>query len=171
MLFRSGFEIKSARAALLPSVSFDYFYGMNANNFGIHDREGLLNLGSVAQVQMTIPIWNWGATQSRIKQAELRRQQARNDLTLAQRQLLASLNAFYLEAQSSSLQIATLRRSLELSNSSLRLSVLRYQAGEISVLEVVDAQSTVVLARNAYADGVVRYRVSLANLQTLTGEF
>jgi outer membrane protein TolC len=37
-------------------------------------------------------------------------------------------------------------------------------------LEVVDAQTTAALAETAYEDGAVRYRVALANLQTLTGE-
>jgi hypothetical protein len=36
---------------------------------------------------------------------------------------------------------------------------------------VVDAQTTLVEARNAYDDGLVRSRVALANLQTLTGAF
>jgi len=34
---------------------------------------------------------------------------------------------------------------------------------------VVDAQNTLTTARNAYADGSQRYRVALANLQSLTG--
>jgi outer membrane protein TolC len=34
---------------------------------------------------------------------------------------------------------------------------------------VADAQNTLVQARNAYADGEGRYRLALANLQTLTG--
>jgi hypothetical protein len=34
---------------------------------------------------------------------------------------------------------------------------------------VVDAQNTVTQARNAYDDGLVRYRAAIANLQTLTG--
>jgi len=46
---------------------------------------------------------------------------------------------------------------------------LRYKNGESTVLDVVDAQSTAALANNAYEDGAVRYRVALANLQTLTG--
>jgi len=49
--------------------------------------------------------------------------------------------------------------------------VLRYQAGEATVLEVVDAQTTLAGARNAYDDGLARYRVALANIQTLTGAF
>ena len=54
---------------------------------------------------------------------------------------------------------------------SLRLTNLRYQAGEATALEVVDAQTTLLQARNAYDDGLVRYRLALANLQTLTGAF
>jgi hypothetical protein len=34
---------------------------------------------------------------------------------------------------------------------------------------VVDAQTTFSAANAAYQDGAVRYRVALANLQTLTG--
>jgi outer membrane protein len=131
----------------------------------------LNNLGSTAEAQMTIPLWTWGATRSKIKQAELHLQQAKADLSLTQRMLLANLNSFYLEADTASSQLASLKNSLDLSIESLRLTLLRYQAGEVTVLEVVDAQTTLVQARNAYDDGVVRYRLALANLQTLTGAF
>ena len=57
-----------------------------------------------------------------------------------------------------------------LGTESLRLTTLRYKNGESTVLEVVDAQTTATLANAAYEDGAVRYRVALANLQTLTGE-
>jgi outer membrane protein TolC len=49
------------------------------------------------------------------------------------------------------------------------LITLRYKNGESTVLEVVDAQNTAMLSDTAYQDGAVRYRVALANLQTLTG--
>ncbi len=166
-----NWEIKSARAARLPSLSFDYFFGINANQFALHDREGFHNYGSAAQIQLNIPVWTWGAASSKIRQAELGLQQAHNDLGFTQRQLLANLNAFYLEADAASFQIGSLRHSLDLATDSLRLTRLRYQAGEVSVLEVVDAQSTLVDARNAYDDGMVRYRLAVANLQTLTGAF
>ena len=166
-----NWEIKSARAARLPSLSFDYFFGINANQFALHDPEGLRNYGSAAQIQLSIPLWTWGAARSKIRVAELGLQQARNDLSLTQRQLLANLNSFYLEADAASFQIASLRHSLDLATERLRRTRLRYQAGEVSVLEVVDAQSTLVDARNANDDGMVRYRLAVANLQTLTGAF
>jgi outer membrane protein TolC len=165
------FELKSARAAYFPTLSFDYFYGIDANQYAIWDREHLRNLGSSAQGTLTIPIWNWGATRSKVRQSELRVQQARLDLSLAQRQLLANLDTFYLEAQAANVQLESLRHSADLAMESLRLTLLRYEAGEVTVLEVVDAQSTLAQARNAYDDGLVRYRVGLAQVQTLTGVF
>ncbi len=158
------YAITSARAALLPSLSFDYFFGINANQFALYNREHLNNLGSVAQAQLNIPIWTWGAARSKVRQAELQLQQAKNDLSFTQRQLLSELQSFYLEAQVAVSQVDTLRRSMDLSADSLRLTLLRYQAGEVTVLEVVDAQTTLVQARNAFDDGLARYRLALASL-------
>jgi len=165
------FEVRSARAAYFPIFSLDYFYGINANQYAIWNREHDRNLGSVAQGTLTIPVWNWGATRSKVRQGQLRLEQARMDLSLAQRTLLANLDAFYLEAQAAAAQLDSLRRSADLAAESLRLTLLRYEAGEVTVLEVVDAQSTLAQARNAEDDGLVRYRVALASLETLTGTF
>ena len=168
---QQSFAITSARAGYLPTFSVDYFYGMEANQFAIHDREGFNNLGSSVSAQLTIPIWNWGATKSKVKQAELQLQQARNDLSLTQRTLLSEMETFYLEAQVALSQIGSLRDSMTLSVENLRLTRLRYTAGESTAQEVVDAQTLLVQARNAVDDGLVRYRLALANLQTLTGAF
>jgi outer membrane protein TolC len=165
------FELKSVRAERLPSLSFDYYYGMYANQFALNDREGRGNLGSQAQAQLNIPLWTWGAAKSKVRQAELQLRQARSDLSLTQRQLLANLHSYYLESEAAGGQVASLRQSMELSALSLRLTMLRYQGGESSVLEVKDAQTTLTEARNALDDGLVRYRLALANLQTLTGAF
>jgi outer membrane protein TolC len=165
------YELTSNRAGLYPSLSFDYFYGINANQYATHNREGLNVLGSAAQAQLSIPVWNWGATRSKIRQSQFRLQQARTDLSLTQRQLVANLNSFYAEAGLSAAQLDTLRRMVALGEESLRLTRLRYQAGEATAQEVVDAQTTLATARNALSDGLVRYRVALANLQTVTGAF
>jgi outer membrane protein TolC len=168
---QQNFAIASARSAYLPSLSVDYFYGLEANQVAIHDPEGFNNIGSSVAAQLNIPIWNWGATRSKIRQAELQLQQAKNDLSLTQRTLLSEMESFYLEAQVATSQIASLRNSLTLSVENLRLTRLRYTAGESTAQEVVDAQTTLVQARNAFDDGLVRYRLALANLQTLTGAF
>ena len=73
------------------------------------------------------------------------------------------------EAEGALGQVAMLREGVSLAADSLRLTLLRYQAGEATAFEVADAQSTVKQARDAYDDGLARYRVALANLRTLMG--
>ena len=164
----AGDGVFAARAAYLPSLSFDYFYGIDATHFATKT-DGISNLGSSVVATLNIPIWNWGTTQSKIKQAELQRDQANRELSLAQRKLTAEIQSLYAEAQAASDELASLQRSSELGAESLRLTTLRYKNGESTVLEVVDAQNTAMLSNAAYQDGAVRYRVALANLQTLTG--
>ena len=127
------------------------------------------NVGYAAAATLTVPVWNWGATHAHVQQAELARRQAQLELTTAQKTLLAQIQSLYAEARVSLLELDSLRQSAALTADSLRLTEARYRGGEATVLEVVDAQNTLTLSRNAYDDGELRYRVALANLQTLTG--
>jgi outer membrane protein TolC len=168
----AGSGVTGARAGYLPSLALDYWYGIDAPRFAANsviNGQRFSNLGSSASATLSVPIWNWGATQSRIKQAQLRRSQAQRELSLAQRKLLAEIRSLYAEAETALNELAGLNRSAELAAESLRLITLRYKDGEATVLEVVDAQTTNAQANSAYQDGAVRYRVALANLQTLTG--
>jgi outer membrane protein TolC len=169
-------EVAAAWNGFLPSLSFDYFYGIDANRLATREFDpvsgrNVRNLGYAATATLQLPVWNWGANRSRVKQADLRRDQAKVELSFAQRQLLGNLRTFYQEAQTARMEMESLNKSAELAAESLRLTTLRYQSGEATVLEVVDAQNTLTLARNAFDDGQVRFRVTLANLQTLTGSF
>ena len=168
----SNHDVFGARAGYLPSLTLDYFYGIDATRFATHtvfNGQKFSNLGSSAVATLNIPVWNWGATQSRVKQAELRRDQSKRELSMAQRKLLAEIRSLYAEAETALNEQEGLSRSAQLAEESLKLVTLRYRNGESTVLEVVDAQNTFAQANGAYQDGAVRYRVALANLQTLTG--
>jgi outer membrane protein TolC len=168
-------EVNAARAGYLPSITLDYFYGIDAPQYAVNGSTAgpnsikYSNLGYSAVASLSLPLWNWGATQSRVRVAELQRDQAKRELSFAQRKLLAEMRSLYSEAETALNELAGLQRSAELSEESLRLTTMRYQGGEATVLEVVDAQTTFAQASAAYQDGAVRYRVALANLQTLTG--
>jgi len=169
-------DVNGAWSGLLPAASIDYFYGIDANHFATRQFDPVSgrvvdNLGYSVLASLQIPVWNWGASRSKLRQASLRRDQARSLLSYTQRQLLSNLRAFYNEAQTARSELESLSRSAELAAEGLRLTTLRYQAGEATVLEVVDAQNTLTLARNSYADGQGRFRLAIATLQTITGSF
>ena len=166
---QAGFDVNIAHYGYLPTVSLDFAYGLNANQLALHNPDGQLLLGNAAQITVNVPVWNWGATKSKVKQAELRQDQARLDLSLTQRTLQGALASAHAEAEAALGQVSFLREGESLAAQSLKLTLLRYQAGEATAFEVTDAQSTVKLARDAHDDGLARYRIALANLRTLMG--
>lgn len=163
-------EVTVARAGHLPTLVLDYYYGIDANHFAVMS-EDHRNLGYAASATLNIPVWHWGAIESKVKQAKLQQHLAQVELSAAQRQAVADLQSFYAAAETAYDQLEILRNSVDLAAESLRLTTLRYQAGEATALEVVDAQNTLTMARNNFHDGQVRYHVAIANLQTLTGSF
>jgi outer membrane protein TolC len=163
-------EVTGAWGGVLPSISLDYWYGIDASRFATRV-DGINTLGNAAAATLEVPLWSWGANLSKVKQANLQKKQATIELSAAQRTLLANLHAFYDEAQAARAELDLLSQSLQLATESLRLINLRYQGGESTVLEVVDAQNTLTQASNAYNDGLVRFHVATANIQTLTGKF
>jgi len=163
-------EVTGAWGGVLPSISLDYWYGIDASRFATRV-DGINTLGNAVAATLQVPLWSWGANLSKVKQANLQKKQATIELSAAQRTLLANLHAFYDEAQAARAELDLLSQSLQLATESLRLINLRYQGGESTVLEVVDAQNTLTQASNAYNDGLVRFHVATANIQTLTGKF
>ena len=174
----AALDISIARQAYLPTLSVDGIYGIEANAVLLNsiDRP-YLDLGPVptpgymVDATLNIPVWDWGVRRSKVRQAEFKREQAQNDLSNTQRTLIRNLHGFYDEAQTARQQVDLLRRAVDLATESLRLNTLRYQAGEATILELVDAQTALIQARNAYDDGMVRYRLAISNLQTITGNF
>jgi outer membrane protein TolC len=162
-------EVLGARAAYMPDLALNFYYGIDAAQFATKGPNGVNNLGYSASATVDIPVWDWLATQHRVKQTEIRRDAARVALTATQRHLIAALDEAYAEAAEAQRQAASLELSTQTAAESLRLTKLRYTAGEANALEVVDAQTSLTATENAREDGVVRYETGLANLQVLTG--
>ena len=174
----ASLDVKIARQAFLPTLTVDAVYGIEANALALHsavaaakDLGPMPNLGYFVTASLNIPVWDWGLRRSKLKQSELKREEAAVDLSAAQRTLVRNLRGMYGEAGVARQQVDLLRHAGDLASENLRLTTLRYQAGEAAIIDLVDAQTSFVQARNAYDDGMVRYRLAIANLQTLTGAF
>jgi outer membrane protein TolC len=165
----STLDVTAARAAYLPDLGLNFTYGIDAVQFAVNGGDGVKNLGYSASVTLDIPVWDWLSTQHRVRQSEILRDSARTALTATQRRLIAQLDEFYSEASTARDQLQSLEQSVQTAGDSLRLTRLRYSAGEATVLEVVDAQNSLTSAEVSREDGAVRYRLALTNLHLLTG--
>ncbi|MGA7413638.1 MAG: TolC family protein [Bryobacteraceae bacterium] len=171
-------DVTIARQAFLPTLTVDGVEGIEANAFALHSATAaqkeigpVPNLGYFVTASLNIPVWDWGIRRSKVRQSELKQKEAAVDLSFTQRTLIKNLHSFYDEAQTARQQIDLLRSAVDLASEGFRLSTLRYQAGEATIVELTDAQTSLVQERNAYDDGLVRYRLAVSNLQTLTGTF
>jgi outer membrane protein TolC len=165
----SALDVTAARAAYLPDLGLNFTYGIDAVQFAVNGRDGVKNLGYSASVTLDIPVWDWLSTQHRVRQSEILRDAAHTVLTATQRRLVAQLDEFYAEAGTSRDQLQSLEQSVSTAAESLRLTRLRYTAGESTVLEVVDAQNSLTTSEIAREDGTIRYQMALTNLQLLPG--
>lgn len=162
--------VTAAKAGYLPTFTFAYNYGLDAPQFARFGNSGERFLGYSASAGVNIPVWDWFATHAQVKQSEIRQHVARAGLTLAQRSLIANLHSASNELKTAAAAFVSLQKSVDQAKESLHLSTLRYQAGEATILEVVDAQNTYLSTETMAADGAVRYHVALANLERLTGK-
>ena len=165
----SQLEVTSAKLDYLPALNFNYSYGIDSTQFAITNSDGAHNLGYAAAVTLDLPVWDWFATRNRLRQSVARRTLAETELNSTQRQLAASIEELYREAQVAYEATRSLDVSVQDAASALHLAELRYQSGEAPILEIVDAQTTLITTRNSRIDSAARLKSALANLQTLTG--
>lgn len=161
--------VSSAKAGYLPDLALSVNYGIDAPQFAKRGPEDVKNLGYSISGTLDIPVWDWFSTQKKIKQSEIQRGVAKVTLTAAQRRLIATLDETYAETAAARNQLELLDQSVQTAAESLRLTKLRYAAGESTVLEVVDAQNAYLATETGQADGVVRYQSALAALEVLMG--
>ncbi len=165
----ASLDVNGARAAYFPDLGLNVGYGIDATQFAVNSPDHYRNLGYSATVTLDIPVWDWFSTHDRIKQKVAQRDSAGVQLSATQRKLIAQIDEFYGEATVARDQLESLDLSVNTARESLRLTRLRYTAGEATVLEVVDAQNSLTTAEIAREDGILRYQAALANLQILTG--
>jgi outer membrane protein TolC len=168
-------QVAAARAAYLPDLAVNFTYGIDAPQFAAKGRFNVVdgvrpqNAGYSAFATVDIPVWDWLSTQHRVRQSEILRDVAHTALTATQRRLVAQLDESYSEAATARDELQSLELSVQTATESLRLTRLRYSAGEATVLEVVDAENSLTMAEMSREDGTVRYQLALKNLQLLTG--
>lgn len=163
-------DLQGARAAYLPALTLNSFYGIDAPQFAVNGPEGARNLGYAATATLDVPVWDWLTTHRTVREKASIRNAAQVALTAAQRRLVADTDEAWSEAKTAKDQLASLDQSRDTARESLRLTRMRYVAGEATVLEVVDAQSSYIAASDAREDGILRYQSAIANLQILTGK-
>ncbi|HEY2961708.1 MAG TPA: TolC family protein [Pyrinomonadaceae bacterium] len=161
-------DIRIARADRLPSL----FYSMNGgfNTDSLKEPRLKEHTGVSAAISFSIPIFDWGASRSRQRQAQLRVDLAENERTIALRGFTQQFYAARAQAETAATRIANAREGVIKAQDNVAASIARYRAGEAPIVEVTDAQTTLVEQRNALYQALFDYQTALARLRQATGQ-
>ena len=160
-------EIKIARADRLPSLSYSVNGGFDTDSLKAPRLKE--HTGVSAAVTFSIPIFDWGATRSREQQARLRVELAENERIIALRGFTQQFYAARAQVESAARRITSAREGVTKAQDNLAASIARYRAGEAPIVEVTDAQTTLVEQRNALYQAIFDYQTALARLKQATG--
>jgi len=160
-------EVRIARAERLPQLS----YSMN----GGFDTDSLRPVplkehsGVSAAFNLAVPVFDWGASRSRERQARLREQVAELERIQALRGFAEQFYSARAQAFSAGARIRLAATGVTLARENLNASLARYRAGEAQIIEVTDAQTTLAAQKQAFYQALFDYQVALAHLRQATG--
>jgi outer membrane protein TolC len=156
--------IKMSRADYLPGVSLDAGYSYGGSR--ISDMDDSWNFG----VSMSLSLFSGGATKSAILQEKL----ALKDLEYQKEELIQQVDLALFQAYNDFAKqeevIENSRIYLENAGLSLEIAQEGYREGTHSIIELVDAQASLVSAESRYIKSLADYRISLASLEKALGQ-
>jgi outer membrane protein TolC len=100
----------------------------------------------------------------------LRAEAAENERVLALRGFTQQFYAARAQAASAATRISLARDGVTKAQANLTASIARYRAGEAQIVEVTEAQTTLVEQRSALYQAIFDYQTSLARLKQATGQ-
>jgi outer membrane protein len=161
-------EIRIARAERLPDLSYSLLGGFDTDSLRpLRLKE---NTGFSGALSLSIPIFDWGASRSRERQARLRAQVVENERTIAQRGFAQQFYAAQAQLTTAARRISLGDAGVTQAQGNLNASIARYRAGEAQIVEVTDALATLAAQRFALYQAIFDYQTSLARLRQATGQ-
>jgi outer membrane protein, multidrug efflux system len=161
-------DVALARKERLPQLTYSLSGGFDTDSLssiGLHE-----HAGGAGTVSLTVPIFDWGASRSRERQAKLRKASLESSRELALRGFAQQFHTARAQALSAASRIQIATTAVTDAQRNVEVSIARYRAGEAQIIEVTDAQNGLVAQRGALYQAIYDYQVSLVRLRQATGQ-
>jgi outer membrane protein len=137
--------------------------GFPINDFGGHTNDRQVSL------QLTVPIFSGGLTQSRVRQSQYLWIAAKEQVTQTSRATERQARDAYLGVISGIARVQALRQALESSQTALKATEAGYEVGTRTAVDVLNARRTLVQAQTDYSGSRYDYIVSVIQLRLAAG--
>lgn len=143
-------DIAAQRGGHLPTVDLVGSIGRSEQLFPLGGSSGQANLVNDTRsigLQLQMPLFAGGSTMAAVSEAEYNAEQARLDLIGARRQLLVDINGAYRNVNATAQRLAALDRAIASGETALEAAQAGYRLGNRTILDVIEAQITLVQRR------------------------
>ncbi|MDO9106212.1 MAG: TolC family outer membrane protein [Methylovulum sp.] len=164
----AGQEIERNQAAHLPTLDAVASYtesSANGSNFGFGSD---INTGTIG-VELQVPLYQGGATGSRIRQAVLNKQKALDDVEIARRQTELDTQTAYFNLNSSIAQVTAYEQALNSSQSQWDSTKMGYDVGIRTSVDVLNAQQQLFSAKRDLLEARYQYLLNIIRLKAAVG--
>jgi outer membrane protein TolC len=161
-------DVKIARADRLPTLSYTINGGFDTDS--LKPMRLKEHIGASGAVHVNIPLFDFGANKSRERQARLRAQVAESQRAQALKGFYQQFYAARITALSATRRIRLAGIGITQAESNLLSSIARYRAGEATIIEVTDAQTTLAAQRFALFQAIFDYQTARARLLQAAGQ-
>ncbi|MEY4729977.1 MAG: hypothetical protein RL020_1135 [Pseudomonadota bacterium] len=154
-------QIDLAKAAYGPAVDAFGSYGDNGSSNNLIDGRGTRD--ARVGVQLTVPLYTGGLTQSRVREARLNEEKLKFDVENTRRIVGQSARQAFLGVTSGVAQVKALEQSLSSTELALKSTMLGREVGVRTSVDVLNAQQQVFQTRRDLFSA--RYNVILNELR------
>lgn len=160
-------DVRIARSERLPQFSYTINGGFDTDS--LRPTRLREHTGASAAVNVTIPIFDFGASRSRERQARLRAEVAQSQRAQAIRGFYQQFYRARTEALSAAARIRLAGTGIAQAEDNLNASIARYRAGEATIIEVTEAQTALAAQRLAFYQSFFDYQTARARLLQAAG--
>jgi outer membrane protein len=120
-------------------------------------------------LQVTVPIFSGGLTQSRVRQSQYQWIAAKERVTRTSRATERAARDAYLGVISNMARVEALRQGLESSQTALKATEAGYEVGTRTSVDVLDSRRQLVAAQTAYSQSRYDYLITVIGLRQAAG--
>ncbi len=155
---------KAYQAEYFPSLSLtsSYLYSGLSNKLDLFKRNSTANWNDAATIGLSlrIPLFDGNARKSRVKQADVELQKAKEDLKNTSQALNLAYDNAQLQIRNSINTINSQKENVRLAEEVYSSTQNNYKNGLASLTDLLDAENSLTEAKNSYNQALLNYRVA-----------
>ena len=162
-------DVTKNRGGHLPTLDAVASYADAGQGAGIQGGAGFDSTTRYIGLQLAVPVFQGGLTNSKVREALANQDKSRQDLENAKRTVALNTRSAFLGVTNGAAQIGALEAALVSNQSSVDSTKLGQEVGVRTQVDVLNATQQLIGARRDYAQAIYGYAINVLKLKAAAG--